>query len=128
LTPSGGLSIHLSPSKLPVARPDPLLYLLGISALASRAALFLELAPLFVGVVMGVLMVDIAPDRRRVFRVLERWGKAIYIVLLVLAGARLSFPSWWVVALALAYVIVNVEAALREGDQARAEAEAIGRR
>jgi len=87
-------------------RPGPeelVLYLLGISALASGAALQLQLAPLFVCMVMGALVANLHADRHRIFAALEKWEKPIYLVLLLLAGALLEFPTVWILPLALAY-------------------------
>ncbi|HSG46535.1 MAG TPA: hypothetical protein VLA43_01855, partial [Longimicrobiales bacterium] len=35
------------------------------------------------------------------------WEKPIYLILLLLAGAALRFPTWWVFPLALAYALVR---------------------
>ena len=83
------------------------LYLLGISALSAGAALQLQLSPLFVAMVMGALISNAHSDWHGVFRVLERWEKPIYVILLLLAGATLRFPTWWVLPLALAYAGVR---------------------
>jgi hypothetical protein len=83
------------------------LYLLGISALAGGAALQLQLSPLFVAMVMGAVISNVHPAWHRVFRVMERWEKPIYVILLLLAGATLRFPTWWVLPLAGAYAAVR---------------------
>jgi hypothetical protein len=84
------------------------LYLLGISALSAGAALQLQLSPLFVAMVMGIVISNLHPGWHRVFRLMERWEKPIYVILLLLAGATLRFPTWWVLPLAGAYAIIRV--------------------
>jgi hypothetical protein len=95
-----------------LTRPRPggeelVLFLLGIAAFASGAALQLQLSPLFVSVVMGAVVANLSPDPQRVFRVLQEWEKPIYVVLLILAGALLSFPTLWVFPLAIAYALLR---------------------
>ncbi|MGD2067216.1 MAG: cation:proton antiporter [Gemmatimonadota bacterium] len=92
------------------AREELILFLLGIAALASGAALQLQLSPLFVCVVMGALVANLAPDRPRVYHALEKWEKPIYVVLLLLGGALLSVPTWWVVPLGVAYAVLRAAA------------------
>ena len=53
--------------------------------------------------VMGVFVANLHDDRQRIFTALERWEKPIYLVLLILAGALLRFPTPWIVPLAIAY-------------------------
>ena len=83
------------------------LYLLGISALSAGAALQLQLSPLFVAMVMGAVISNLHPGWHRVFRVMERWEKPIYVILLLLTGATLRFPTWWVVPLGGAYALIR---------------------
>lgn len=95
-----------------LTRPRPgseemVLFLLGIAAFSSGAALQLQLSPLFVSVVMGVVVANFSADPQRVFRVLHDWEKPIYVVFLLLAGALLDFSTPWIVALALAYAVLR---------------------
>ena len=104
------------------ARPageELVLYLLGICAFAAGAALQWGLSPLFVSLVMGAVVANLARDQARILRVLERWEKPVYLSFLLLAGALVRFPTPWIPALAVAY------AALRVGAKA-AGAEAMG--
>jgi hypothetical protein len=95
-----------------LTRPRPggeelVLFLLGIAAFASGAALQLQLSPLFVSVTMGAVVANLSPDPQRVFRVLHEWEKPIYVVFLILAGALLSFSTIWILPLAGAYALVR---------------------
>lgn len=88
-------------------REELVLYLLGISALASGAALQLQLSPLFVGAVAGAIITNLNPQWQRVFTLMQQWEKPIYVILLLLSGAALRFPTWWVGPLALGYALVR---------------------
>jgi hypothetical protein len=83
------------------------LFLLGICAFASGAALQFQLSPLFVCVIMGALVANLSADPQRIFAVLQRWEKPVYVVLLLLAGALLDFPTLWIVPLAIGYVAIR---------------------
>lgn len=84
---------------------EMVLFLMGIAALGSGAALQLHLSPLFVAVVLGAVVANLSPERQRIFAVLERWEKPVYLVFLLLAGAYLQFATPWVVALAMGYAV-----------------------
>jgi len=95
-----------------LTRPRPggeelVLFLLGIAAFSSGAALQLQLSPLFVSVTMGVVVANLSPEPERVYRVLHQWEKPIYVVFLILAGALLRFPTFWVIPLALGYAVIR---------------------
>ncbi len=109
---AGGLGIVCGILFLWLTRPRPggeelVLFLLGIAAFASGAALQLQLSPLFVSVIMGAVVANLSPEPERIYRVLQEWEKPIYVVLLMLAGALLSFQTLWVLPLALAYVLIR---------------------
>ncbi|MFC1662446.1 hypothetical protein ACFL3S_13500, partial [Gemmatimonadota bacterium] len=61
----------------------------------------------FVSVVMGAVVANLSPDPDRVFRILQEWEKPIYVVFLILAGALLEFPTFWVLPLGLAYALIR---------------------
>lgn len=95
-----------------LTRPRPggeemVLFLLGIAAFASGAALQLQLSPLFVSVTMGAVVANFSADPQRVFRVLQNWEKPIYVVFLMLAGALLNFSTLWILLLAGGYALVR---------------------
>jgi hypothetical protein len=83
------------------------LYVLGACAFAAGAALQWGFSPLFVAVVMGVAVANLDRDRTRVFRLLQRWEKPVYLIFLLLAGALVRIPSVWIVALAVAYAVLR---------------------
>lgn len=92
------------------SRPAPeelILYLLGICAFAAGAALQWGLSPLFVSVVMGAVVANLARDRQRILLVLERWEKPVYLSFLLIAGALLRFETWWVLPIAVGYALLR---------------------
>jgi hypothetical protein len=89
------------------AGEELVLFLLGICAFASGAALQWGLSPLFVAVTMGALVSNLSPDRRRVLALLEKWEKPVYLTFLLVAGALLQVPTAWVAALAIGYAVLR---------------------
>ncbi len=89
------------------AGEELVLFLLGICAFASGAALRWGLSPLFVSVTMGAVVANLGRDRERVFRVLQRWEKPVYLVFLLLAGALLRMPNLWIVLFAVGYALLR---------------------
>ncbi len=83
------------------------LFLMGIAAFAAGAALQLQLSPLFVSVTMGAVVANLVPDPRRVLRVLARWEKPSDVIMLILAGALVGFPTPWIIPLALLYTVLR---------------------
>lgn len=95
-----------------LSRPKPgrqelALFLLGLALFAAGTALYLGLSPLFIAALAGLVIGNFSPARRRVYALLQTWEKPIYVILLILAGARLDFPTWLIVPLAAGYVLVR---------------------
>ncbi|HSM37386.1 MAG TPA: cation:proton antiporter [Longimicrobiales bacterium] len=108
-----------------LSRPRPqreelLLFLLGLVVFGAGAALYASLSPLFVCAVAGVVIANVSPIRSRVYQALQEWEKTIYVILLMLAGALLDFPTWLTVSLAVAYIALRVVAKTAAGWIARA--------
>lgn len=100
-----------------MTRPKPqaeelMLYLLGLVVFGSGTALYLDLSPLFLTAVTGAVIANLSPLRRRIYALMQSWEQPLYIILLILAGALLTFPSWAIVPLALGYVLVRLVAKL----------------
>jgi len=89
------------------AGEELVLYILGICAFAAGAALQWGLSPLFVSMVMGAIVANMTRHRERISLVLSRWEKPVYVTFLLLAGALLQVPSWWVFPCALAYALLR---------------------
>jgi sodium/hydrogen exchanger family protein len=83
------------------------LFLLGMCAFSAGAALQWGLSPLFVSVTMGAVVANLGRSTSRILAVLQRWEKMIYVTFLLIAGALLQFPSWWVFPLAAGYAALR---------------------
>lgn len=105
---SGILFLWLTRTR--VQADELVLYLLGITAFSSGAALHLQLSPLFVSMIMGAVVVNLSPDREQIYDALQKWEKPTYVVLLLLAGALLRFPTAWIVALGAGYALLRAGA------------------
>ncbi len=115
-----GLGVTLGALFLLLSRPRPnreelFLFMLGLAVFGAGAALYLGLSPLYVSAVAGVVIANVSRLRSRVYKVLQEWEKTIYVILLMLAGALLEFPSWLVLPLAGAYVVLRVLAKAAAG-------------
>lgn len=94
------------------AGEELVLYILGMCAFGAGAALQWGLSPLFVSMTMGAVVANGGPGRQRVFRILQRWEKPVYLTFLLLAGALLSVPGPWVLLMALGYALLRAVAKL----------------
>jgi len=92
------------------AAEELVLYILGSCAFAAGGALQWGLSPLFVSVAMGATVANLGSERLRVFALMQRWEKPVYLTFLLLAGALLRLPSPWVLLLAIAYAALRAAA------------------
>ncbi len=102
--------LFLSLTRIRPKSQEFMLLLIGLVLFASGTAYYIRLSPLLVCMIAGIVIGNLSPLRRRVYTALSQWQQPIYIMLLVLAGARLQFPSWWIVPLAAAYVGARIVA------------------
>jgi hypothetical protein len=89
------------------AGEELVLFVLGICAFAAGGALQWGLSPLFVSLTMGAVVANFGQDRQRVFTLLEKWEKPVYLTFLLLAGALLRTPTLNVVLLAVGYALLR---------------------
>ncbi len=102
--------VFLSLTRIRPRTQELFLLLIGLVLFAAGTAFALSLSPLFVCLITGVVIGNLSPMRRRVYAALAEWEKPIYIMTLVLAGALLQFPTWWIAPLVLAYVAIRIVA------------------
>lgn len=107
-----GLGIALAVVFLWLTRPKPepdelTLFLLGLVVFGAGSALYLGLSPLFVCATAGAVVANMSPLRRRIYGALSAWEKPIFVVMMILAGAMMEFPTWLVVPLAAAYALLR---------------------
>lgn len=96
--------LFLSLTRIRPSSDELVLLLIGLVLFAAGAAFYLALSPLFICMIAGIVIGNLSPIRRRIYGSLVAWEKPIYVVMLVLAGALLEFPSWWIAPLVVAYV------------------------
>jgi len=92
------------------SQAELVLYLLGVIALASGVAFGLRLSVLFVNVVCGVVVANLAHVRSirgRVMDLMAHSERFLYLLLLVLAGAYWSLPDRWTLIAAGIYVMAR---------------------
>lgn len=107
-----------------LTRPKPerdelTLFLLGLAVFEAGTALYLGLSPLFVCMLTGAVIANLSPSRKRVYSILQRWEKPVYVVVLILAGALLGAGSWLALPLAFAYAVLRAAAKYAGGRVAR---------
>ena len=95
-----------------LTRPKPerdelTLFLLGLVVFEAGTALYLGVSPLYVSMITGVVVGNLSPSRRRVYSILQTWEKPVYVILLILAGALITFQTWWLIPLALGYLVLR---------------------
>lgn len=100
--------LFLSLTRIRPRSQELVLLLIGLVLFSAGTAFYLSLSPLFICLITGVLIGNLSPMRRRVYSTLVEWEKPIYIMMLVLAGALLNFPTWWIAPLVAAYVIIRI--------------------
>jgi len=103
-----GLVLHVL-TRLQCPQEELLLYTVGLVVFCAGAAAFLKLSPLFVTMVAGLLIANLRGQKERIGRVLVSLEKPLYLVLLLMAGARVM-PAFWIgqgLALGLAYAALR---------------------
>jgi Kef-type K+ transport system membrane component KefB len=100
--------LFLSLTRIRPRSQELVLLLIGLVLFASGTAFYLSLSPLFICLITGVVIGNLSPMRRRVYKALAQWEKPIYIMMLVLAGALLKFPTWWIAPLVAVYVTTRI--------------------
>ncbi len=91
-----------------------LVALIGIVVFASGAAYYLNLSPLFINLVLGVMLANTSRIREQLVEILRSIEKPVYVVVLVFAGAAWNVAaaaSTWLVFAALAALYFGLRAA-----------------
>ncbi len=88
--------------------PDELVLFLGGTILfGSGIAYSLNLSPLVVCLIAGIVITNLSRFHRRVYAMLATWEKPIYGIFLIIAGAMLRPPGWLVIPLVIALLAVR---------------------
>lgn len=91
-------------TELRTTAEEMVLYLMGLVILSSSVAATLHLSPLFVNIVFGLTVANLSVRVEEVFGQLGRLERPLFIVLLILAGARWEIALQWVLPLILVYL------------------------
>jgi Kef-type K+ transport system membrane component KefB len=83
------------------------LALVGIIVFAAGTAHYLDLSPLLVNLVLGVVLVNVAEDSEAILKVLHSTAQPMYMVLLMFAGALWTPVPWWGWALAAGVLLAR---------------------
>ena len=109
----GWLFLSLSREKPP---PDELmLFLLALALILAGTSLSMAAPALFAAWLTGVFIANLSPLRKRVYTALARWEKPVHVLFLLLAGALLSFSSWYVALFLAAYLVLRATGKLVGG-------------
>jgi hypothetical protein len=98
-----GFLLHLL-TQLRCSEEELLIFVVGMVLFSSGIALYLNLSPLFINAVMGLLIANLRGSKDRIFSLLVRLEKPFYIVFLILAGAIWQPGSAWALPLAAVYL------------------------
>lgn len=85
--------------------------LLGVILFGAGAGYAADLSPFVICAVAAVVIVNRSPHRHAAIRLLRAWEHPVCAILLILAGALLTFPTYWLLAAAL--LLVGARAASR---------------
>lgn len=85
-----GYLFHLLTTRK-TTEPDMLVYLLGLVFFLSGAAVYFNLLPLYVCMVMGITFSNLTRKHEKIYPLLISTEKPLYLVLLILVGALWEF-------------------------------------
>ncbi|HYU37402.1 MAG TPA: hypothetical protein VEL29_05660 [Gemmatimonadales bacterium] len=88
--------VFLSLTRLRPERADVGVVLLGTLLFGAGVGYAAELSPFLVCALATALIVNASPRRHVVHRMLADWEHPVYAIFLVIAGALLTLPTWWV--------------------------------
>jgi hypothetical protein len=88
--------VFLSLTRLRPERADVGVVLLGTLLFGAGVGYAAELSPFLVCALATALIVNASPRRHAVHRMLADWEHPIYAIFLVIAGALLTLPTWWI--------------------------------
>jgi len=92
-----------------------LIFVLGTVLLSSGISLYFELSPLFVNVLMGIVVANSPGSSERIFTLLARLEKPVYVVFLLLAGAVWQPGVAWGLLLAGVYWLLRISGKVAGG-------------
>lgn len=103
-------AVFVSLTRTRPSADELVLFLAGTVLFGAGVAYALGLSPLVVGLIAGAVVANLSRFRRRAYATLVHWEKPVYGILLILAGAMLRPPDWWVVPLVATLLVVRLGA------------------
>ncbi|MBC8231583.1 cation:proton antiporter [bacterium] len=91
-----------------VASEELLLVVLGMIIFSGGIALYLNLSPLFVNFIIGMVIANLSHAKNRIASILLSGEKSVYIIFLILVGATWHLGSAWAFALAGIYFVIRL--------------------
>lgn len=113
----GWTFLSLSREKPPAE--EFVLFLLALALILAGTSLSLASSALFASWLTGVFIANLSPLRKRVYAALSAWEKPVHVLFLLVAGALLSFQTWHVAPLLVAYLVLRTAGKLLGGALAR---------
>ncbi len=87
------------------------LALMGIVIFSSGTAYYLNVSPLFVSLILGMVLGLTSSIKKQLLEILHSLEGPLYVVILIFAGAawkpRTGYPALFVVAMAVGYVVIR---------------------
>ena len=91
-----------------VAQEELLLIVLGMIIFSGGVALYLNLSPLFINFIIGMVVANLSQANNRITSILLNAEKSVYIIFLILVGATWRLGSPWAFALAGMYFVIRL--------------------
>lgn len=85
-----------------------ILIVIGMVVITSGTATVLNVSPLLINFFLGFCLSNVSREKERIFRMLIRIEKPVYLLLLVFLGGSWHISSVWVIVPAAAYCMIRV--------------------
>lgn len=83
------------------------LIIIGMTIFISGFASAIHFSPLVASFFVGVLLVNLTPEKEKIFNTLVSIEKPVYLLLLVFLGSAWHFESVWIVSIAAGYCLLR---------------------
>ena len=101
-----GFILHLL-TQVNCSDKELLIFVFGLIVFSGGISLYFRLSPLFINMVIGITAANLPGSKERIFNLLARMEKPIYIIFLILAGAIWHLGSPWAIMLSIIYVALR---------------------
>ena len=101
-----GIIFHLL-TYVRLNQDELILIIIGVVTFSAGVALYLRMSPLLINFFMGIFIANSTHRNVRVFEIMIRAEKSIYILMVLLAGATWHPVSLWSLGLVIGYIIAR---------------------